>query len=419
MLTQHDADVPIVLQTRKPKIAAVNPTLKGAQADERGRVLPNLANCMLVLRQDPRICNAFAFDQMARTTMLVAGLPELGSTVHGNSFERIRPVTDTDVTQLQEYLQLAGIPKMGRETVHSAVDYRAEECGFHPVRDYLDGLRWDGKPRLDSWLSVYLQAEANPYAAGVGRMFMIALVARIYQPGAKADYMLVLEGEQGARKSTACRILGGEWFSDNLPDVHMGKDVAQHLRGKWLIEVAEMSALSKADHAALKAFITRPVERYRPSYGRKEVTEPRQCVFIGTTNKTAYLRDETGGRRYWPVKVRSVDTDALTRDRDQLFAEAVEHYRMRAQWWPDDLFERKHVKPEQEARFEADAWEEAISAWVKGRNKLTVLEIAREALYIETARLATSDQRRITAILERIGLRRLPKDGKGNRPWGP
>jgi len=377
---------------------------------ERGQILPVLANAMNVLRNAPEVADALAFDSMKKAAILEMALPVI-EAAEPLQDDFPRPVRDVDVTQLQEWLQHAGLPKIGKDTVHQAVDLRAQERAFHPVRDYLDGLTWDGQPRLARWLSYYLGAEVNNYHAGIGPMFLIAMVARIFAPGCKADYMMVLEGPQGARKSTACAILGGEWFSDNLPDVaHDGKDVSQHLRGKWLIEIAELSATSKAEDAALKAFISRPVERYRPTFGRREVIEPRECVFIGTTNKDAYLRDETGARRFWPVKVGKIDTDALAHDRDQLFAEAVHSYRQGAHWWPDGDFEEKHVRPQQDDRFEADAWEDAITEYIKTRSRVTVCEVAREALALGTAKIGMADQRRIGAILQRL-------DWKPIRDW--
>jgi predicted P-loop ATPase len=233
--------------------------------------------------------------------------------------------------------------------------------------------------------------------------------------------MMVLEGPQGARKSTACAVLGGGWFSDNLPPVQQDAvRVSQHLRGKWLIEIAEMHAMGKAESAELKAFISRTVETYTPKYARHEVKEPRQCVFVGTTNQAAYLRDETGGRRFWPVRVGAVDTAALRRDRDQLFAEAVHLYGSGTRWWPDGAFEAEHIRPEQDARFEADAWEQAIGDWLDARptsgdGPVTVLRVAREALLIELPKIGTTDQRRIAAALARLGWEM--KRSNGIRRW--
>jgi hypothetical protein len=248
---------------------------------------------MLGLRMDPAVVDCIARDEMFCGPLLMKPIP--GCKFADTKLPR--PINDEDVGALQEWLQLAGLRTVGKDTVHGAVDLRSRECAFHPVRNYLDALAWDGTPRLKNWLMTYLGVEATPYAQGVGDKFLISMIARVYRPGCKADHMLVVEGAQGELKSTMCQVLGGEWFSDNLPDITSSKDSSQHLRGKWLIEVAEMHAYGKAETTLLKSFLTRTTERYRPSYGRKEVIEPRQCIFIGTTNKEIYLRDESGGRR--------------------------------------------------------------------------------------------------------------------------
>ena len=197
-----------------------------------------------------------------------------------------------------------------------------------------------------------------------------------------------------------------------------GKDVSQHLVGKWIIEISELSAMSKAESATLKAFVSRPVERYRPTYGRKEIIQPRMCCFVGSTNEGTYLRDETGGRRFWPVKVGAIDTDALKRDRDQLFAEAVTAYRNGGRWWPNAEFERQHIAPEQDERFLSDVWEDAIRAFLKDRNTVLVGQVARDCLAFETKQIGRADQHRITAILSRLQWARRKKDSQGNIPWG-
>ncbi len=382
--------------------------LKQCQTNDRGEPRGNIFNAMIALRHEPSVNMLFRLDQMQREPVIAAP-------------DGLRVVTDADVSRVQVHLQKCGLETLGKDTAHQAVAMRADECGFHPVRDYLKGLRWDGTPRVHGWLHTYLGAADNEYHEQIGSMFLIAMVARVMQPGCKSDYMVILEGPQGALKSSACRILGGAWFSDCLPDLDRDAvRVAQHLRGKWLIEIAEMSAMNKAESAALKAFITRPQEQFTPKYGRLEVTEPRQCIFVGSTNEAAYLRDATGGRRFWPVKVGAqIDTDALANDRDQLFAEALRLYQQNVPWWPHREFEARHIKPQQEERFEADAWEEEVAKFLASQNRATVMQVARSALFIETPKLGTAEQRRITAIMDRLKWRRGSRGPDGERFWGP
>jgi predicted P-loop ATPase len=393
---------------------AAPPWRNFCQRDGRGRLLCNFANTMLALRNDNAVKHMLAYDEMYCGEVMVR---EICGRV---DLPVPRPVQDVDASAIQEWLQLAGLTLTGQSIVHKAIDLRAREHKFHPVRNYLDQLLWDGKPRVGLWLKNYLGAKESEYSTAIGSMFLVAIVARIYQPGCQADYMLILEGPQGEYKSSACKILAGDYFSDNLPDIATaGKDVSQHLRGKWIIEISELNAMSRAESAQLKSFISRQTERYRRTYGWKESVEPRQCVFIGTTNKSVYLRDETGGRRFWPVKTGNIDLDGLRRDRDQLLAEAVQLFRKDVQWWPDKAFEAAHIKPEQEDRYETDAWEEPIAEYlaVLTNHRVTISQVAKSALsFVSDARIGTADARRIAAVMERLGWKRAPRQNNG-RFW--
>jgi len=365
----------------------------------KGGLMANIHNALMAVRCDPDLRECYAYDEMQRTIVVVR---EIGS------IDPIcRRVIEADYVDLVEWLQAnGGMGGMGLDTARAALDRRAHERAFHPVIDYLNAVQWDGVPRLGVWLSSYLGAELNETNAHIGRMFLTAMIARVVQPGCKADHMIVLEGPQGVLKSSACSVLAGEWFSDHLPDVTSGKEASSHLRGKWLIEVAEMHAFSRAEATRLKSFISRQVEQYRPAFGRVEVYEPRQCVFVGTTNEDQYLRDATGGRRFWPVKTGvsgRIQIELLAQYRDQLFAEAMDNFNNGGTWWPDAQFERELLKPIQAARYAGDIWEDRIDQYLAGKTRVTVNDIAREGLFIEPAQMRQEHNVRIANILRERG----------------
>lgn len=382
-----------------------------APKNQRGKIIPNHDSAMMALRGDPDIRDVFAFDLMLRAAVMIH---EIGRIDTANN----RWVTEKDVCDLLEWFQRQDMPGMKLETVRSALNTRAHENAFHPVIDYLMSLQWDGVDRLGSWLTIYLGAELSKYNENIGRMFLVSMVARVISPGCQADHMMVLEGPQGILKSSACRVLGGQWFSDNMPDVNDGVRASQHLRDKWLIEVSEMHAMNRAEATLLKSFISRTVERYRPSYGRMEVSEPRQCVFVGTTNMEQYLRDPTGGRRFWPVKVGvsgRIQLDLLADYRDQLFAEAVECFNAGDRWWPDQSFERELIKPEQSARYAGDIWEDRVEEYLVGKLRVTVPQIAREKLGFVDKELRQEHLVRISSILRDLNW--VPKRSGRERYW--
>lgn len=376
-----------------------------------GNVYPDLANVLIALRNEPQIAEAFAFDEMQQETMVQKSLPVAPNSIAGEAPPK--RLADDDVTRVQEWLQHMGMPKIGREIVGQAIEARARERRFHPIREYLQAVEWDGKPRLNHWLRDYMGAEGDDnYLAAIGSMFIIAMVARIMDPGCKCDYMLVLEGEQGVRKSLACKALAGEeYFSDDLGDM-ANKDAKQHVIGKWMVEESELANFTRASTETLKSFLSRTHEKFRPPYGKNQIVAPRQCVFVGTTNRGDYNKDETGARRLWPVRVVAlIDVDGIKRDRDQIFAEGVHRYRAGENWWPDPEFEAEVIKPEQTERRSIDAWQQPIGEWLQGRrdSKISVMEVATGALFMERAKLGTFDQNRIKACMSLEGWRKIPK----------
>ena len=232
-------------------------------------------------------------------------------------------IRDIDVTHIKAWLAAQWRMEPGSDKIHEAIAKIAADNRFHPVREYLDALEWDGVARLDSWLVEFMDAEGPAeYLAAVSRKVLCAMVARVYEPGVKFDHVLIMEGPQGFGKSTALRILAGDaWFTDAALDLK-NKDTALSLRSKWVYELGELAGMHRSDVASLKAFITTQSDYLRAPYGRRAENYPRQCVFIGTTNDHEYLKDATGNRRFWPVKVGRCMFGALTRVRDQLFAEA-------------------------------------------------------------------------------------------------
>jgi putative DNA primase/helicase len=295
----------------------------------------------------------------------------------------------------------------------------ARRHSFDPLTDYLGGAKWDGKERIDNWLTDYLGVEQTHYASVVGRKFLIGAVARALDPGCKHDEMLVLEGAQGIGKSTALRYLFGDrFFTDHLPDFH-SKDAFIQLQGSWCIEVAELSAMSKADVKDVKQFLSRLIDKFRPPYGKTTVQVGRRCVFAGTVNpeEGGYLRDPTGARRFWPVMCGAkLDFSAILRDRDQLWAEAVASFKLGEKWHLEG-YDAELAAKEQDARREIDPWEEVLRSWTIGKNSATIAIAMEDAIKILPDKQTPAIRRRVGACFRALGwMSDVARPGPGEAP---
>jgi predicted P-loop ATPase len=370
-----------------------------------------LRNAIIALRGASEWEGVLAYDEFKLVT--VAKKPPPWLKAQDNAWTP-RQWTDTDDVLATDWLQAQDIG-INVAVTAAAVEAVAKEAAFHPVRDYLAGLAWDGTKRVSRFAATYLGAEDTPYHSEVSTRMFIAAVARIKQPGCKHDHMPILEGPQDAGKSRTIAALFEPWHTDDLAEFG-SKDASMQMQGVWGVEVAELSSMTRGEVERVKAFITRKTDRFRPSYGRHVIEAPRQAVFFGSTNTLEYLKDETGGRRFWPIKCGTIDHDAIVRDRDQLWAEAVALYNTGEPWWLTDEALLLEARGEQDARYQEDAWHEFIARYCADADSVSVAEIL-EALEIEKARWTQADQNRVARCLVRLGRerRRGPRPGRAWR----
>lgn len=365
-------------------------------------------NVDLILSCDPETKGALRYDEVSKrlrfTSGPAAGAAEgdLGGVVAG--------------WMQRKYGIMAGAKLVGEALLRVG-----RACAYDPLREYLRELAWDGDARVDGFLGTYFGAPDGAYERAVSRRLLVALVARALQPGCEMQNVVILEGAQGLGKTRGLRALAGPYYLGT--SVHVGdKDFLQLIAGAWLVELGELASLRRAENEKTKQFLDQKSDKFRPPYGRVTEESPRRCVFIGTTNESDYLTDRTGNRRYIPVKVGQVDVDAIGRDRDQLFAEAVALYDAGERWW----LEGEEVTMAAEAadeRLDRSLVEEAVERWWRGETparrpaSFTALDVAERALHLTADKVDLGLRRDITGALRGMGFLYRQRVHDGQRGW--
>lgn len=308
-----------------------------------GKLLGNVSNIILILENDPALKGHIIHDEFTGFDAVVGGLPWNKSA---------RNWSDRDDANLRVWLEKK-YDITGKDKIYDATTAVLTRHSYHPIKDYLNSLKWDGTPRLERLIIDYIGAEDTELSRAMTRKHFTAAVTRIFQPGCKYDYCLILTGPEGAGKSTLLGKMGGSWFNESITTTE-GKEGMDQLRGAWIIEMGELASIKRSDVESVKAYLSRRTDVYRAAYDRRKAEHPRQCVFCGTTNEALFLKGDTGNRRFWVIAVdpalrKYKDWQAaLDRDRDQLWAEAVEYYRRGEKLYLDGRLEAE-ARQRQEA----------------------------------------------------------------------
>ncbi len=379
---------------------------------------PSLGNAMLILALDPLCAGRLQHCDFRDVSLLTAPPPRANPGDADAPGPYPRPWTRSDVSLFAAYIQRTYTPKMRREVVEDAMEAEATRNRWHPVRDWLDHLQWDRIPRLHRLIPQGFGAESTPYTQAIGAKLCIAAVRRVRRPGVKFDHVPVAQGAQGRGKSTAfATLFSPEWFSDALPDDLADKDAAMALRGVWGLEMAELTQLLASEPEAIKAFITRAVDRYRPPYGRVVIEVPRQGVLVGTTNAQEWLRDATGNRRFWPFDCGQIDVEWIAANRGQLWAEAAHREAAGEAHWLDEADDREEAEAQQQERMVEDPWHAKVADYVRGLREVRAAVVLENGVGMPVYQHTRQHQMRVTAILTRLGWSKAKRE-TGNY-WVP
>lgn len=363
---------------------------------------------------------------LTNTIAHLRGLQGLGANLRFNEMTQQcewdgKPIEESDIVDIRLIIERANYQPQDRDT-RPAIDRVCRENAYNPVVDYLNSLKWDGTPRLERWMQKLLGAPDTPFVRLVGPKLLISAVARALKPGCKVDTVLVLEGEQGLKKSSAIAALFGEDHtaeSVSLFDQH--NKMVMQMMGAWVVELAEFVAIARKEQGGVKGLISMRSDRVVLPYAKLASTHPRRCVFVATINPDdiGYLTDNTGNRRYWPVTVTEIDMEGIALRRDQLWAEAMELYRNGARWWLEGD-ENNLAAGEQGERQEDDAWAPILEKKLMMFKEVTT-DLALTELGIPHERKDKRAQMRVASALAQIGFKRTttrpPGGGKPRKTW--
>jgi hypothetical protein len=375
-----------------PQLAATEPSAEVLEVLERswtqsgpGNPKSTIGNAVMVLTRDPRWSGRIRRDEMRDRI-----------TLDGSALE------DEDVHEMRLWMQGVYGFCPSSQSAFEAVQVVARRDAYNPLQEWLRGLEWDGVSRVEHMLTDRFGADGSDLTRAMSTCFMVGAVARALNPGCQVDTVLILKGPQGIRKTSGFRALAGaEWFASPLINVQ-SKDTAIALRGRWIIEWAELDNMKRSENTAIKAFITERADTYRPPYGKVARTFPRSNVFVGTTNDSEFLTDATGDRRYWVVESCEVDVEGIERDRAQLWAEAVRLYEAGVRWWLN--CEQEEEREISNARFrQVDPWQALIADWALGRAAFSVEELLVDGLDVKPGQLRHGDRLRAIKVLRILG----------------